>query len=78
MPDSRLLTEKKPPIAIVTLNEPDKRNPFSPALVKQMTAALEEIASDDEVVVVIFTGAGSAFSGGADLREMRIATALDS
>jgi methylglutaconyl-CoA hydratase len=77
MPDSRLLTEKKPPIAIVTLNEPDKRNPFSPTLVKEMTAALEAIASDDELVVVIFTGAGSAFSGGADLREMRKATALE-
>ena len=77
MANSRLLTEKKPPIAIVTLNEPDKRNPFSPTLVREMTAALQRIASDDEVVVVIFTGAGSAFSGGADLREMRKATALE-
>jgi methylglutaconyl-CoA hydratase len=77
MPDTRLLVEKKPPVAIVTLNEPEKRNPFSPLLVKQMTAALEDIASDEEIVVVIFTGAGSAFSGGADLREMRKATALE-
>ena len=77
MPDSRLLTEKKPPIAIVTLNEPEKRNPFSPTLVKQMTVALEDIVADEEIVVVIFTGAGSAFSGGADLREMRKATALE-
>lgn len=77
MVDSRLLTEKNPPIAIVTLNEPDKRNPFSPTLVREMTTALQRIASDDEIVVVIFTGAGPAFSGGADLREMRKATALE-
>src|SRR5205085_10645956 len=63
MPDTRLLVEKKPPIAVVTLNEPEKRNPFSPTLVRQMTSALEDFASDEEIVVVIFTGAGAAFSG---------------
>ena len=68
---------KKSPIAIVTLHEPAKRNPFSPTLVREMTDALTGIASSDDVVVVIFTGAGSAFSGGADLREMRKATALE-
>lgn len=77
MPAARLLVEKKPPVAIITLNEPEKRNPFSPVLVREMTAALHDIAADDEIVVVIFTGAGSAFSGGADLREMRTATALE-
>ena len=74
---TRLLVEKKSPIAIVTLHEPEKRNPFSPTLVREMTEALTAIASDDDVVVVIFTGSGPAFSGGADLREMRKATALE-
>jgi methylglutaconyl-CoA hydratase len=77
MSNERLLVEKKPPVAIVTLNEPAKRNPFSPALVRKMTSELQQLAHDDEVVVVIFTGAGTAFSGGADLREMRKATALE-
>jgi len=74
---TRLLFEKKPPIAIVTLHEPEKRNPFSPVLVREMTEILAQMASDDDVIVVIFTGSGSAFSGGADLREMRKATALE-
>ena len=74
---TRLLVERKPPIATVTLHEPEKRNPFSPTLVREMTEALEQIAADDEVVVVIFTGSGPVFSGGADLREMRKATALE-
>lgn len=73
----RLLVERKAPYAIITLHEPDKRNPFSPTLVREMTEALNAFASDDEVLVIIFTGAGQAFSGGADLREMRKATALE-
>ena len=77
MADARLLVARKPPIVVLTLHEPEKRNPFSPALVREMISALTEIASDEEVVVVIFTGAGTAFSGGADLREMRKATALE-
>jgi len=77
MATARLLVETNPPIAIITLNEPEKRNPFSPTLVRQMTTALEEISAREDVVAVIFTGAGNAFSGGADLREMRKASALE-
>ena len=73
----RLLVERKAPCAIITLHEPDKRNPFSPTLVREMTEALNAFAADEEVLVIIFTGAGQAFSGGADLREMRKATALE-
>lgn len=77
MSNERLLVERRPPIAIVTLNEPDKRNPFSPALVRRMTTELRALAEEEDIVVVVFTGAGTAFSGGADLREMRKATALE-
>ena len=73
----RLLLERRNPIAIITLNEPEKRNPFSPLLVRKMTEVLRDIAEDDGIVVVVFTGAGTTFSGGADLREMRKATPLD-
>ena len=77
MPHTRLLVEIEPPIALLTLNEPAKRNPFSPTLVREMIAALQDIAAREEIVAVIFTGAGTAFSGGADLREMRKASALE-
>ena len=50
MSNERLLVEREPPVAIVTLNEPAKRNPFSPALVREMTAALQQLAHDDDVV----------------------------
>jgi len=74
---NRLLIERRTPVAIITLNEPAKRNPFSPLLVRQMTESLKEMAGDDDIVVVIFTGAGTSFSGGADLREMRKAAPLE-
>jgi methylglutaconyl-CoA hydratase len=77
MSDVRLLVEIRPPLAVITLNEPEKRNPFSPTLVRQMTSALRELAVRDDMVSIIFTGAGTAFSGGADLREMRKASALE-
>lgn len=75
--DSRLLVERREPVAILTLNEPEKRNPFSPMLVRQMIKVLQELAEDESIVVVIFTGAGTSFSGGADLREMRKAPPLE-
>ena len=77
MEERRVLTDREPPHAVLTLHEPDKRNPFSPRMVQELVAALEKLADDDEIAVVIFTGAGPAFSGGADLREMRRASALE-
>lgn len=75
--EPRILVEIAAPVAVITLHEPDKRNPFSPKLVRDMTTALRDLAANDDIAVVIFTGAGVAFSGGADLREMRKATPLE-
>ena len=77
MDERRVLIDREPPFAVLTLHEPDKRNPFSPRMVRELVAALEGLAAEEDIVVVIFTGAGPAFSGGADLREMRRATALE-
>lgn len=77
MDERRVLIDREPPLTVLTLHEPDKRNPFSPRLVGELTAALEDIAVDEDIVVAVFTGAGPAFSGGADLREMRRATPLE-
>ena len=77
MDERRVLIEREPPLAVLTLHEPAKRNPFSPRMVRELITALHELAADEHTAVVIFTGAGPAFSGGADLREMRRATALE-
>ena len=57
-------------IARVTLNRPHKRNALSQALMEHLAEALEAIAADGSVRVVVLTGAGDkAFSAGADISE---------
>jgi methylglutaconyl-CoA hydratase len=71
MNDSVLLTRDARGIATLTLNRPDKRNAFDDALIRRLHTAIEQIASDDSIRAVILTGAGTAFSAGADLDHMR-------
>ncbi len=56
-------------IAIVTLNRPDALNALSSGLLKDLNDVLEEIRKDDKIRCVVITGAGRAFSAGADLSE---------
>ena len=54
-------------IATITLNRPDKLNAFTPTMRREICAALDLSDADDDVRVVLFTGAGRAFCAGADL-----------
>jgi trans-feruloyl-CoA hydratase/vanillin synthase len=63
-----VLVEKKDRIAWVIMNRPEKRNAMSPQLHLDMNDALEELAIDDSVDVVVITGAGKAFCAGQDIR----------
>jgi len=54
-------------IATLTLNRPDRLNAFNHAMRDELIDACDEIDSDDDVRVVIVTGAGRAFCAGADL-----------
>ncbi len=60
-------------VVTLTLNRPDKRNALSATLIAALTQALTDIAQDPLVRVVVLTGAGAAFCGGADIAEMRAA-----
>jgi len=59
--------ERVGPAAVVTLDRPAAMNAFTPAMVPPLIAALDRADADDEVRAVIVTGAGRAFSAGADL-----------
>ena len=65
--DLVLLDRPRPDVAVVTLNRPDRLNALSFALVDQLHAALDEVQRDNEVRVVILTGAGRGFCSGLDL-----------
>ena len=58
-----------PTIAVLTLDRFERRNALSVALRDEITEALGALAVDDEVKVVVITGAGDVFSSGFDLRE---------
>jgi enoyl-CoA hydratase/carnithine racemase len=64
-----LLVERGEGHALLTLNRPDKRNALSVALRDAISDALDELAADEDVKCVVFTGAGSVFSAGFDLKE---------
>jgi methylglutaconyl-CoA hydratase len=57
-------------ITTITLNRPDKRNAISYELIDDLVAALEQ-ASAASPNIVILTGAGSAFSAGMDLEDLK-------
>ena len=54
-------------VATITLNRPEKLNAFTRAMAAELVALIERIDRDDTVRAAIITGAGRAFSAGADL-----------
>jgi enoyl-CoA hydratase/carnithine racemase len=58
------------PVARVTLNNPDKRNPLSLAVMEELNAALEALGRDPRVRAIVLEGSGAAFTAGHDIGEM--------
>ncbi|MBA3328269.1 MAG: enoyl-CoA hydratase [Solirubrobacterales bacterium] len=56
--------------ATIRMNRPDALNAFNAQLAADLGAALVALAADDAVRAVCLTGAGRAFSSGADLKDM--------
>lgn len=61
---------KKDHIAVVTMNRLEALNALNKAVFTDLEVALDDVERDDEVYVVIITGAGRAFIAGADIGEM--------
>ena len=64
-------------IATVTINRPEALNALNSAVLSELDAAIDVLSRDDEVYVVILTGAGRSFVAGADIAEMRGFTAVE-
>src|SRR5688572_12796065 len=68
---AELTYEVKDKIATLTLNRPDKLNAFTSEMIGLWQKGLEAAQNDDNVNVVIVTGAGRAFCSGGDVGRMR-------
>ncbi|MFO1445481.1 enoyl-CoA hydratase/isomerase family protein [Bacillus sp. Bva_UNVM-123] len=75
---SSVIVEKKEHIAIIMINRPEALNAFNFETLTMLQEVVEEIRTDTEIRVVIFTGSGEkAFSVGADLKERRTLTDVE-
>ena len=69
--DSILRTEIHPAgYAVLTLNRPQAMNALNQALMRSLAAAVDALASNPAVRVLVLTGAGRAFCAGLDLKEI--------
>ncbi len=62
-----ILVTRKDGVETITLNRPERKNPIGPETVNELLYALDDAKEADDVRVVVLTGAGGAFSAGADL-----------
>jgi enoyl-CoA hydratase len=70
-----LILEKSEGIAVVTLNRPEAMNALNKEMGEAIRDAFGDLNRDKEIKVAILTGAGRAFCGGLDLKEL---AAMDS
>jgi enoyl-CoA hydratase/carnithine racemase len=58
-------------VAMITLNRPEALNALSPAMIRELRQAYARAEADDDVWLLLITGAGRAFCAGADVAEIR-------
>jgi len=65
-------------VGTVTVNRPAVRNALNRATVREMTAAITDLSSRDDIGAIVFTGAGDqAFVAGADINDIKVRTRDD-
>ncbi len=65
-----VLVDRKDGYAIITLNDPDRRNVFTLDMSARVSDALDELEADESMNAVIITGAGKGFCSGGHLDEL--------
>jgi 2-(1,2-epoxy-1,2-dihydrophenyl)acetyl-CoA isomerase len=70
MSNDHILYEARDGVATITLNRPDALNALLPEMNDRLPELVGQAEADDAVRVIVLTGAGAAFSAGADLKLM--------
>lgn len=69
-----VLVDVQDRVALITINDPDRRNAVTATISTALRTAIEDAEDDPDVHAVIVTGAGRAFCAGADLTALGAAT----
>src|SRR5207248_9590776 len=72
-----LIEKPRPHVALVTLNRPERMNSMAFDVMIPLRQALETLSHDNDVRVVVLTGAGHGFCSGADLEDAGIVPNID-
>ena len=64
--------EQRGPIGVLTMNRPEALNALNEQVLRDLNAALDAVEANDEVLVVILTGAGRSFVAGADIGQNQL------
>ncbi|MFZ4719090.1 MAG: enoyl-CoA hydratase/isomerase family protein [Ilumatobacteraceae bacterium] len=64
---TQITVDRDGPIAIVTLNRPDKLNAWTPRMAEEQVHAIKAANDDPRIGAVVMTGAGRGFCAGADM-----------
>ncbi|MDO4286474.1 MAG: enoyl-CoA hydratase-related protein [Eubacteriales bacterium] len=69
--------EQKGSVGIITMNHPETLNALNGETLMDLSAVLDEVEANDEILAVIITGAGRAFVAGADISQMATMSAYE-
>lgn len=73
MPSQETLYEVADRVATITMNRPDKLNAWTAVMEQEVRAAIDEAERNDNVRVIVLTGAGRGFCAGADMSLLKSA-----
>jgi len=73
-----ILTEIDLGVGIITLNRPERQNAFDDALIAELSTAIDRMATDPAVRVLVISSTGQSFCAGADLNWMKHAAEYSS
>lgn len=66
-----LLIEIEDHVGVIKLNRPDALNAFNNQLMDELTAAVDDFESNEDIGCIVITGSNKVFAAGADIKEMQ-------
>ena len=69
--------EQKGPVGVITMNRPEALNALNDQVLRDLDQVLDQVEENEEILVVVLTGAGRSFVAGADIGQMSTLTAVE-